>query len=546
MEDVSNNTLKQRLDALFEKKLFTQIETFKGKKKKGGARKKKKKAKKRENKTKKKASKGESGRPFLSKEFGFTYVTRKSLNSGKGWRNLFNIILFIVPALIMYIADKIVNFDILEITASARKKDKLWIYTSGIEFFQIFVAAYIASSLYHMVFVERHRSILELIPLIGDRFPDSKSYVVNFLSNMAFGLLFIPRGVHYIINKILFKPGTNDDGELYGKKVVEKSGINIDVTKTKETVEWLVETINTGSFKPNDNVLSETKPADATVLPEDMQDIKEFLPYRDQRTTVYLLLYCFAFFICSFFLSKIAKLFLEVFIFKANPLMYFFIILGIMQWFGDLEKIIFKFSETDTTQFPSPSTFMKLQSVLFWIYLIIHIMVVFVFLTPIAQGIFTIYLLTLFVNFGVFNKIKNKEGIQMYTVQSDLEGYLPNSTDTNSFFHKFIFKNNSLMFSFILTIFFLWKCLTTFIPWFMLQNRELRYSFFVLNFLFLLICCELYKSYFKGEEPFQMFSFNRPPPNTGNGVGHTGNGFGFSDLATFFSPNIKSSFDNGV
>ena len=125
MEDVSNNTLKQRLDALFEKKLFTQIETFKGKKKKGGARKKKKKAKKRENKTKKKASKGESGRPFLSKEFGFTYVTRKSLNSGKGWRNLFNIILFIVPALIMYIADKIVNFDILEITASARKKDKL-------------------------------------------------------------------------------------------------------------------------------------------------------------------------------------------------------------------------------------------------------------------------------------------------------------------------------------------------------------------------------------------------------------------------------------
>ena len=173
-------------------------------------------------------------------------------------------------------------------------------------------------------------------------------------------------------------------------------------------------------------------------------------------------------------------------------------------------------------------------------------MVVFVFLTPIAQGIFTIYLLTLFVNFGVFNKIKNKEGIQMYTVQSDLEGYLPNSTDTNSFFHKFIFKNNSLMFSFILTIFFLWKCLTTFIPWFMLQNRELRYSFFVLNFLFLLICCELYKSYFKGEEPFQMFSFNRPPPNTGNGVGHTGNGFGFSDLATFFSPNIKSSFDNGV
>ena len=530
MEDVSNNTLKQRLDALFEKKLFTQIETFKGKKKKGGARKKKKKAKKRENKTKKKASKGESGRPFLSKEFGFTYVTRKSLNSGKGWRNLFNIILFIVPALIMYIADKIVNFDILEITASARKKDKLWIYTSGIEFFQIFVAAYIASSLYHMVFVERHLSILELIPLIGDRFPDSKSYVVNFLSNMAFGLLFIPRGVHYIINKILFKPGTNDDGELYGKKVVENSGISIDVTNAEEKVKWLVETIKTGS---NDNVLSETEPADPAVaaVQENNQNIKDFLPYRNQRTTVYLLFYCFAFYICSFFLSKIAKLFLDVFIFKANPLMYFFIILGIMQWFGDLEKIIFKYSDTKAEQFPSPSTFMKLQSVLFWIYLIIHIMVVFVFLTPIAQGIFTIYVLTLFVNFGVFNKIE-KNNIQMYTVQSDLEDYLLKSTDTNHFFHKFIFKNNSLMFSFILTIFFLWKCLTTFIPWFMLQNRELRYSFFVLNFLFLLICAKLYESYFKGEEPLEKLkgSFN----------------IGFSNLVTLFSPKIKPSFDNGL
>ena len=396
-----------------------------------------------------------------------------------------------------------------------------------------------------MVFVERHRSILEHIPRIGDQFPKAKPTIIYVLGTLTFGLLFLPRGFHFIINEILFKPGTNDGGVLYGKNEPVQNGLTINLANPEAALETVADIFNRKSDHASTNALLEPAVAVAAVQ-ENNQNIKEFLPHRTHRTTVYLLLYCFAFFICSFFLSKIAKLFLDVFIFKANPIMYFFIILGIIQWGGDIEQINLIFSDTKTERLPSIDMLLKFQSVLFWIYLIIHIMVVFVFLTPIAQGIFTIYLLTLFVNFGVFNKIKNKEGIQMYTVQSDLEGYLPNSTDTNSFFHKFIFKNNSLMFSFILTIFFLCKCLTTFIPWFMLQNRELRYSFFVLNFLFLLICCELYKSYFKGEEPFQMFSFNRPPPNTGNGVGHTGNGFGFSDLATFFSPNIKSSFDNGV
>jgi hypothetical protein len=228
----------------------------------------------------------------------------------------------------MYIADKIVNFDVLEITASARKKDKLWIYTSGIEFFQIFVAAYIASSLYHMVFVDRHRSILELIPLIGDRYPESKSYIVNVLSNLTFGILFLPRGMHYIIYKILFKPGTNDKGELYGKKtpVVNNSVIEFDATNPTKVIETAADIFysksnNYSSSEPMKDKL--IQPA-ATAVSEITQKIKEFLPYRDQRTTVYLLFYCFAFFICSFFLSKIAKLFLDVFIFKANPIMYFF------------------------------------------------------------------------------------------------------------------------------------------------------------------------------------------------------------------------------
>lgn len=534
MTDVSNNntnSLRQRLDALFEKKLFTNssvVENFKGKKKKGRGKKKKTK------KQKKKQTQPrniETSNTFLQKEFGFTYVTRKSLTTGKGWRNVFNILFFIIPALIMLVADTIVNIEILKSEKhdpkddseyrKYKENDKLWIYNSGIEFFQIFIAAYIASSFYHLIFIERHRDMETYFK--GEIDPHFK---FDFCSIFLFGLIFLPRLFYFLIYRTVFRPGKDDSGNSYIPAKEPEKNLTVDAH---------------GFLSNVSNFFSTTKQppvsSGGTSLIEN--ELRSFLPYKDSRTILYLLFYCFSFFICSFLLSKLATLFLDVFIFKANPMMYFFILIAFLHWAIEIVgklyiNLTLNKDGTETIKIPNPNLYFMF-SISYVIYLFFHMLFALA-CAPVAQAIFTIYLLSFMIN---LKKIFDPEywgthatnlygDIENSAVKIELEKYNEDKpSSTNGFFHKYIFKNNSMMFAFLCMIFFLWKFLTTFIPvWNVsLKIHGLYTSFAVLNFLIAFICF-LYYLHVTGFTWGNYFHtpINVVPQPVGNGIGHEGTG----------------------
>jgi len=550
------DVLRQRLDALFEKKLFTNtvVENFKKgirikktaktikkskvvqkatKKTKAIGKKVKKKAKvvgkkgkagKKKGKKKLKIKTPEEGQPFLQKEFGFRYVTWKSLGTGKGWRNVFNILFFIIPALILLLADTIVNIKILKTKFDPKyplkyqkykANDKLWIYHSGIEFLQIFIAAYIASAFYHLIFIERHRDMEMYF-----RSEVNPSFGFDF-SVLFFGLVFLPRFFYFIIYKTVFRPhNSNNDsgnGELYQtdqRNIPEDDKpIEVNVSEPEKIIETLRDVIhNNGRTSNNNNEQTGSgssnalSPEEIVKKPSDLEGLKLFLPFKDSRTIVYLFFYCVAFFICSFLLSKIATLFLDVFIFKANPIMYIFILLGFLQWSLD---VIMKMhinikidpSGKETIKVPNPKYY-HLLSWVYWVYLFFHFLFA-MGCAPVAQAIFTLYLLSFMIN---VYKIIDWPGnlwtlfwtnISNSRVKADLSEYNASKpSSTNDFFHRYIFQNNNLMFSFVFTLFFFWKCLTSIIPGVGLKIHGLYWSLLIINFLLAALCGKIYHHFY--------------------------------------------------
>ena len=98
-----------------------------------------------------------------------------------------------------------------------------------------------------------------------------------------------------------------------------------------------------------------------------------------------------------------------------------------------------------------------------------------------------------------------KKDLEYSRVAQELYDYNESyESSTNGFFYKFIFRNNNLMFSFLFTLFFLWKFITTFIPipGVRLKIPGLHWSFAILNLLVFLICLLIYLAY----SGFSLFS----------------------------------------
>ena len=544
--------LRQRLDALFEKKIFTNsvVENFKKKgigiKKKKAKKKIGKKAKAGKNRAKKKTKPpDDSNQTFLQKEFGFRYVTWKSLGTGKGWRNVFNILFFIIPALILFIADKIVNIKILKTKYDPpdslkyqkyKDSDKLWIYHSGIEFFQIFIAAYIASAFYHLIFIERHRSMetyfrSEVTPRIG----------FDLIPVLFFGLIFLPRLFYFIIYKTAFRPNNSNNDDPNSKEVYkiderknpnDNKPIELDFS---DPVTLGRSIIHVGFEKTSTHYTEGLRRAAAVPAQEenvpttsletsttDLEGLKLFLPYKASRTIVYLIFYCVAFFICSFLLSKIATLFLDVFIFKANPIMYIFILLGFLQWFLDVVtkmhiNIKIEPSGKETIKVPNPKMY-HMFNIAYAIYLFFHFLFA-LGCAPVAQAIFTLYLLSFMFPYQFLRPVYNyfftrKTTVETTvnpTVEMELSEYnASRPSSTNDFFYKFIFQNNDLMFSFFFMLFFFWKYLTSliglFVPGVGLKIHGLYWALLIINFLLTALCANIYYYFYRKLYPITPLS----------------------------------------
>jgi len=464
------STLLERLDSIYKKKLSVKpnnIESFKSKKKK----KKRKKKKKKRGETAKKGEKQKKGgkKTFLEK-LGFRPVTLQSLKTIKGWSNLCKLLFFFIPALILFLASKIVNIDILRSKQydpkddakyqKYKKNDRNWIYYSGIEFCQIFVAAYIASALYTNIYIEPQSSIESYLTT-------SYEYLnIFFLDYVFIFLLFLPKGFHFLIYDVIFKA----EGTTTAKETEKEEEIDL------KNLPILTDFVLKGG---------------ATAIHE-----KSDLSFR------YLLFYLIAFGICTFFLKSIATLFLDMFRFKANPAMYIFILFGFITWaIGVATKmnINVKITEKDSVSLPNPKI-LYMGTITYIIYLFLHV-IISLFLAPIAQGTFSLYLF-LFLSGGV-NFFTNTFGNIFTYSESHISKQLRENVmlkDTkvaetfwdklmsfistfDYFLYFYIFRNNELMFTFMLMIFFFYKILVTFIPPFHLQIFGLKIFFGIVNIM---------------------------------------------------------------
>ena len=110
-----------------------------------------------------------------------------------------------------------------------------------------------------------------------------------------------------------------------------------------------------------------------------------------------------------------------------------------------------------------------------------------IFGAPIAQAASVLYLFSFFIYEGYQNRFFNKSP----PVQADLEKWNSDektSSFLNNIFHAKFLKNNKIMFPFLLTLFFFYKCLTSFmhVSGYTLKIFMLGVSLLCLNFVLFL------------------------------------------------------------
>ena len=448
---------------------------------------------------------------YFGKEFGFRFpVTSKSMATGNGWYNLFNIIFYCIPAVIMYIANKIAYMEILRTDHDTkdgakyneyREMDKFWIYNAGVEFCQIFVAAWFASALYHTMYIAQRPS-LEIVLKKAD---ETSGFAFSFLTSFWTALA----GQFSLINQIPYVTLLSYDSlkaKLEANAKKEEKANEIDVTQEvlTKTVGYFAKTA--GLFPVNSvdvkNVESSNMPQESTSQGVNVKEevaepviVSNMLPLKEYRTLVYLVLYCISFFVCSFLLSRIANLFLDVFLFKAHPIMYLFICIGLLNFFLSLiESAYYKIKyafDKPTINLPNPQIASKLN-LFYLLYIIIHFILAMLG-APIAQALTVLYLFSFFMYEGYQNRFFIES-----PVQKDLEELNnENPSDLNNFFHSKFLKNNGIMFLFLLTVFFFYKCLTSMLPirGYGLKIFSLGISLIFFNFILFILFAYVWSLY---------------------------------------------------
>lgn len=191
----------------------------------------------------------------------------------------------------------------------------------------------------------------------------------------------------------------------------------------------------------------------------------------ERPTICYLLFYMLSFFFCTFFLQNMAELFLDMILFKTNPVIYLFIVLGFFRWVLNM---------------PLKSKVQAMgSSILFLIYLILHF-VISMMLGPIAQGAFSIYVM-MFFSGGTDYMKELPTGLfgGDTTVKQALDkSAMPDGTFLGMFdyyIHRFIFRTTPLMLTFIFTVFFAYKLIFGLVPPIGLKGKTRMIGFAIAN-----------------------------------------------------------------
>jgi hypothetical protein len=493
---------QEKLDAIYNEKKEEGffIESFKGKKKgkKGGKGKKGKKKGKGKKSKKKKGKKGKKkgtqtkkkrGNSFIEK-LGFDKVTSRSLKKAKGWRNLGSIVLFIVPALIFYICGEIVNVDLVRNEkkdknyAENKVKDKLWLYNSSMEFLSVFVAAYMASAIYSDKFISPPspmKSPLVAIMSMWDK-PnenvnhDRAAYIDKLVDeNILIYLLLLPN----VIYSYFAKPNKDEQKE--------EVDVNVDEIKT--------------SFY--DIIKSYKAPGSYSGGGGD-DSCASIAGKQGGSQTMYSTLYLLSFLFCLFLMKKAANMFLDMFVFKANPLMYMFIVLAFIFWMLNMTAPIKVKTGGETKEVFNFQLFFKVTLV-YCLLVFFHLLFSFL-LAPLAQGIFILYLAYVFSGGWEFFVEKAKVLVELEIKTSKVEALLgeflqekkENVSWMDKFLHDYLLKSNSLMFSMLLSLFFFIKCVLSSVG---LKLVRLKWFFSSLNFLGGLIFLFIYSRNSPGPPP---------------------------------------------
>ena len=418
--------------------------------------------------------------------------------------DFFEKLLFFIPNSILYISENIVNIDILRSDqhdprdelkyADYKISDKKWIYYSGIEFCQIFLSAYIASALYTNIYIEKQSGIESYLKT-------SFHHINIFLLEYVFiFLLFLPKGFHFLIYDVIFK------GEAVASPALPVPPVGVDLGKM--------------GFNDIGNKMTEF--ISGNNIGKIMNITKKFGGGTESTVTVnyvttrYLVFYIIAFAICTFFLKNIADMFLDMFLFKAYPSMYIFILLGFLTWAMGVAtdmKISVKLSATNSVSIPNPLAIPKMfymATIAYIIYLFFHV-IISLTLAPIAQGTFSLYLFMFlsggihffFKTFGnIFSYSESKISKQLreasvvppvFSGDSSMWGKILNLLSLfDNFLYTYIFKTNNIMFTFIMMIFFIYKTLVTLIPPFNVHIFGLKIFFSILNILASMTFCYFY------------------------------------------------------
>jgi hypothetical protein len=354
-------------------------------------------------------------------DMGYTLDSTKGtdLKTLKGWKRLFELIIYFFPGLIKLCCKRFVKLDFMRNEEcdtmcdykKSQKNDTEWLVQSSYEFCQIFLAIIFANVLFYRIVILKPPLQAEI--LVKTPNEDINNFLYKFF--LLF-LVFLPNTFHFIVYNVLRK--------------------------------YVVH------------------------------------PIKNYPTICYLLFYCLSLFFCSFFMDKITRMFLEVFDLKANPMIYMFIVFGFIAYITNLNM----FSKG----------LLAMSSIAYVIYIVIHLLISVTF-APVAQLIFTLYMLLFFSGGGYIYNIFFSPNNEINTAVA--KSKKPDYTflgGFDSFLYKFVYQYFS---TFMLLIFFFYKTLHALIPPTGLQIFNLRLGFSIVNIsATLLLASTYFTSLFKSED----------------------------------------------
>lgn len=317
-------------------------------------------------------------------------IQGKELKKPEGWRKLFEIIIYFVPGIIKLITKRVTQIEILRSETQDPKNDNTY------KDYQKKDAEWLTESGYEFcqIFLAAY-----------------------FASAMYYRLLVNDTPKEPEIMKYLYTGQSSIDNFLHGWIFV-----------------FLLFLPNTFHF-----------------LIYDILKFKVVKHINQFPTICYLFFYFLSLFFCSFFLDKLVQMFLDVFEFKANPLIYVFVVFGFIAYITNLDlknKIL--------------STILN---IFYIIYIILHLLFS-ITLAPIAQLIFTIYMLLFFSGGPTYviafvKGLINGRSIVSERVSESEKSDLSFWGNFDNFLYKYVYKN---FFAFMLLIFFFYKALHSLIP----------------------------------------------------------------------------------